>query len=131
MPSPTTQDMSEAMSNEYPSKTLTQQWWEEWAHTDMDLDADEYVANKACDWQRERLSADLARATSAGMERAAMLIPDSWLDPLLTGKDGIMLPAGCPEIEKLLDGLRQAIRSEASRLQPPTPLPETAKRNEA
>jgi hypothetical protein len=33
-------------------------------------------------------------------------IPSTWLDPLLSGPGGIKIPAGCPDIERLLNNIR-------------------------
>ena len=38
------------------------------------------------------------------------LVPTNWCDPLLTGKDGLgPQPWGCPQIEKLLRGIKARI----------------------
>ena len=39
------------------------------------------------------------------------LVPTNWCDSLLTGSNGIKIPADCPEIERLLHGVRDRIRS--------------------
>jgi hypothetical protein len=36
-------------------------------------------------------------------------IPQNWLDPLLTGKDAISVPAKCRDIERLLNEVRARI----------------------
>jgi hypothetical protein len=38
-------------------------------------------------------------------------IPTNWCDSLLTGPNGIDIPAGCPDIEKLLQAIAAAIRA--------------------
>lgn len=43
---------------------------------------------------------------------AAHLVPTSWLDPLLTGDDAVLKgsgPWGCPDIERLLNAIRERI----------------------
>lgn len=50
-----------------------------------------------------------------GLERAEAMIPTSWLDPLLSGGRAALPeygPWNCPDIERLLDGLRAALRRE-------------------
>ena len=37
------------------------------------------------------------------------LIPTTWLDPLLSGDKAINVPAGCPDIEKLLQAIKDRI----------------------
>jgi len=36
-------------------------------------------------------------------------IPSNWCDPLLTGPRGIAVPAGCPDIERLLNAIRAKV----------------------
>jgi hypothetical protein len=46
------------------------------------------------------------------MGRLADLVPDSWLDPLLTGKNAALHgpgPWGCQDIERLLAALKARI----------------------
>ena len=52
----------------------------------------------------------------AGMLRAAKEIPDSWLDPLLTGPSKVVPGTGvfnCKDLETLLNGIGSRIRAEA------------------
>jgi len=52
-------------------------------------------------------------AASETQERLCVLVPDSWLDPLLTGPDAVLKgpgPWGCAEIEALLKAVRTRIR---------------------
>ena len=42
-------------------------------------------------------------------KRITDLVPKSWLDPLLSGKGVPPLPWGCPEIARLLNGVRKRI----------------------
>jgi len=115
MPNPTTQGI------ELPSTELVDQWYSDWSEDDdQQQPLEQYIAEKAAYWQWERLSADLVRATAQGMERAAVIC-DQYpaRDPAQDG-NGFWAAENCAE----------AIRSEASRLQPPTPLPETAKEDE-
>lgn len=44
-----------------------------------------------------------------GVTEAAKCIPTNWCDSLLTGPDGIKVPATCADIEKLLHGVAEAI----------------------
>ena len=41
--------------------------------------------------------------------RVLNCIPRNWCDPLLTGPAGIRMPATCPDIERLLNNIRQQI----------------------
>src|SRR5579872_6368876 len=41
-------------------------------------------------------------------------IPTNWCDPLLSGPGAIKIPAGCPDIEKLLLGVRERVRRAVS-----------------
>lgn len=41
--------------------------------------------------------------------RVLNCVPTTWLDPLLTGPGAIKVPAGCPDIEKLLNNIRLRI----------------------
>ena len=46
-------------------------------------------------------------------ETDAKLIPTNWTDPLLSGPNAVVkIPAGCPDIERLLLGIAQAIRAQ-------------------
>jgi len=50
---------------------------------------------------------------SETQEHLCVLVPDSWLDPLLTGPDAVLKgpgPWGCAEIEALLKAVRTRIR---------------------
>lgn len=43
-------------------------------------------------------------------EAVLAAIPDSWLDDLLTGPQAVVkIPAGCPEIQALLQGLKRRV----------------------
>ncbi len=44
------------------------------------------------------------------LAEAVAAIPTTWLDPLLSGSDSIKIPAGCPDIEKLLLGIKACIQ---------------------
>lgn len=46
-----------------------------------------------------------------GFETILGAVPSNWCDPLLTGSDGINVPADCPNIEKLLNGLKDRIKA--------------------
>lgn len=50
-----------------------------------------------------------AKGRAAQRKADAAKIPTNWLDPLLTGPKGITIPAGCPDIEKLLRSIKEAI----------------------
>jgi hypothetical protein len=65
----------------------------------------------------DQLTAAHAAGVRAGMLRAAQMVPTSWLDSLLTGKEAVVgtPPFGCPDIERLLSAIAAAIRSEAER----------------
>jgi hypothetical protein len=54
-------------------------------------------------------------AHRAALEAAAQAIPDTWLDPLLTGENAVIgqPPYGCPDVERLLKALQMAIRALA------------------
>ena len=42
------------------------------------------------------------------------LVPTSWLDPLLTGRDAVLKGSGpwdCPDIERLLRAVRERLRA--------------------
>ena len=56
----------------------------------------------------------LAAAVREALEEAEKVVPANWLDPLLTGPNAILQghgPWGCPDIERLLQALRAAIRA--------------------
>lgn len=63
---------------------------------------------------------ELTRVEVETVERASRCIPTSWLDPLLTGDDVKRPPLGAREIEALLRGIQDRVRS----------LPPLAKRGE-
>jgi hypothetical protein len=45
------------------------------------------------------------------VKRAVEAVPTSWLDPMLTGPNAVIgnPPYGCPDIERLLNAIRQRI----------------------
>jgi hypothetical protein len=43
--------------------------------------------------------------------KLSSLVPTSWLDELLSGEGVPRLPWGCPEIERLLSGVRKRIEA--------------------
>lgn len=49
-------------------------------------------------------------AVIAERKRCANLVPTSWLDSLLSGKDAPKLPLGGREVEALLRGIQDRIR---------------------
>ena len=55
------------------------------------------------------IQAALDAAYAAGLREASKQVPTNWLDGLLTGKAAPKLPWNCPEIEKLLRGVKQRI----------------------
>jgi hypothetical protein len=71
------------------------------------------------DPQIENICKEIAKALRdaerRGLQRAAKLIPTTWLDPLLTGANSAVKgpPYTCPDIECLLDQLTQRILREA------------------
>jgi hypothetical protein len=80
----------------------------------------EYIAGAL----KEQLAAILARALTAvrdeEQERAANKVPDSWVDPLLTGPDAVLKgfgPWAGPDIERLLNAIQARIRAAAIRHQ--------------
>lgn len=52
---------------------------------------------------------------NAAIKAAAGDVPTNWCDPLLSGKGSIRVPADCPQIEKLLHGLRERIECHTGR----------------
>jgi len=54
------------------------------------------------------------QTAQALLEAAKECVPNNWLDSLLTGKDVPPLPWNCPEIERLLNGVRARIAAIAS-----------------
>ena len=61
----------------------------------------------------DRALADERRRT---LEEAAEAVPTSWLDPLLTGEDGIGKNGAffsCLDVEKVLRGVKKRIRAKA------------------
>lgn len=42
--------------------------------------------------------------------RVMAAIPDSWLDPLLSGRDAVNFPLKCPDVERLVNGIRERVR---------------------
>lgn len=65
----------------------------------------------------------LVAQRDGGVTKALSAIPTNWCDPLLTGPDAALSPNGkwgCPDIERLCDGIRKRIRSEANAADQPT-----------
>lgn len=51
-----------------------------------------------------------------GLEKRILdAIPTNWCDPLLTGPKAINFPAHCPDIERLLNGVRERVRAALRR----------------
>ncbi len=73
------------------------------------------MAKKFADLRKKMTPAAQARAAAETKEillAEALIacIPTTWLDPLLSGDTSIKVPAGCPDIEKLLNGIRARMR---------------------
>lgn len=46
----------------------------------------------------------------AALRRAVIFaVPDTWLDPLLSGPEAINVPASCPDIERLCNAIRMRL----------------------
>lgn len=64
---------------------------------------------------RAKFIAELQELHQQGIEKvkekAIGAVPTNWLDPLLTGKDVPKLPWNCPEIEQLLNGVKEKIKA--------------------
>jgi len=64
---------------------------------------------------REAIATALRKAYVSGQEdmrkRSGQSVPSNWVDSLLTGDGVPKLPYNCPEIERLLMGVRDRIRS--------------------
>lgn len=43
-------------------------------------------------------------------DRVLDVIPSNWLDPLLSGKDAVNFPLKCPDVERLVNGIRERVR---------------------
>lgn len=56
------------------------------------------------------------RSTDERVEKIVNAVPNNWLDPLLTGPTAIKVPAGCPDIERLLNAVRERVRKETKAL---------------
>ena len=54
-------------------------------------------------------------ALAALVERLVAVVPTNWCDSLLTGPKAVIgkPPYGCPDIERLLNALRERLRTEA------------------
>lgn len=52
------------------------------------------------------------KARQRAIEQAAACIPRTWLDSLLTGDRAVIGPPpwGCPEVERLLNAIRERIK---------------------
>lgn len=50
-------------------------------------------------------------AWNLAITAAAASLPDNWCDSLLTGPKGIPIPAGCPDVEKLIRGIGARIKA--------------------
>lgn len=65
--------------------------------------------------------------TTPSLAEVIALIPTSWLDPLLSGPDAALSGKGgtwgCPDIERLLNGIRKRIESEYPSLRDEVLLP--------
>ena len=63
--------------------------------------------------QRKRIEALESRLGhfQRGFETILGAVPTTWCDPLLTGEDGITVPADWTNIEKLLNGLKGRIKA--------------------
>jgi hypothetical protein len=118
---------------EYPSSQQHLDWYAEWQQQGQSKFSLEqyghYLARKVVAWNTAKLSADLAKATAQGMLKAAEIcdaLPDRQYNFPLTAEEN--------NRELARDSAKQecaeAIRAEAAKLTP-TPLPETAKENEA
>jgi hypothetical protein len=67
----------------------------------------------------DHIQAILDDGSRQGMLEAAELIPDTWIDSLLTGPGGMgEMPWKCPEVESLLRGVEKRIREHAAKLFP-------------
>lgn len=53
----------------------------------------------------------LKQERDAVVEEAIAAVPSNWLDPFLSGKEAPPLPWNCPEIERLLNRVRDRIRT--------------------
>lgn len=52
----------------------------------------------------------VARVREETAREAEDLLPTNWVDNLLSGDDGITIPADCPQIEKLIHGIKARLR---------------------
>ena len=57
------------------------------------------------------------QAKNIALTKAAACIPNTWLDPLLSGEKKVVgkYPFGCPDIERLLNRIRANILSLKSK----------------
>lgn len=68
------------------------------------------AGQRALEYAESAPGAGLGMAWDAALAAVAAALPDNWCDSLLTGPKGIQVPAGCPDIEKLLNGVRARVR---------------------
>lgn len=59
----------------------------------------------------EAANTRISEACSTERQRCIDAIPTTWLDPLLSGDNGIHVPASCPDIERLLLALRKRMEA--------------------
>lgn len=64
-------------------------------------------------YSRPAVDLKIEKAVAAERQRCAKLVPTSWLDSLLSGKDAPKLPLGAREVEALLRGIQDRIRNGA------------------
>jgi hypothetical protein len=65
--------------------------------------------------------AEVARLT-AQVEGLTAAVPATWLDPLLSGDEKVLPgqgPWGCPDIERLLNAIRERLRKLAAQREGP------------
>lgn len=65
-------------------------------------------------WLSESWGGTFRAGAAYAFEQAAKQVPTNWLDPLLTGKDGIIIPCDGQTIERLLRGIAARLRLLAS-----------------
>ncbi len=63
-------------------------------------------------YSKPAMDLKVERAVAAERKRCASLVPTSWLDSLLSGKDAPKLPLGAREVEALLRGIQDRIRTD-------------------
>ena len=67
--------------------------------------------NAGADAAIKMFEAALVSAYNAGVEASVASVPTNWCDSLLTGPEGITIPATCPHIEGLLAGVGERIKA--------------------